>query len=797
MTTEAIRGVRCYVRPGQGWNVSSPRWIGILTVLMLCCSSQVAKAAEEVPGAKIYRQMCARCHGPQGEGTTRYSYPLTGDWSLERLSAYIDRTMPEDDPDKLDAQGSRQVAEYIYHAFYSPAAYARLKPPRRELARLTARQHRQSIADLLASFRPPVSLKTQHQGLQGRYYNDRNFNPKSQLLDRIDSVVDFDFGTRGPDTDQAKFDPLQFSIRWEGAVLAPETGLYEFVVRTDHAARLWVNNLRQPLIDAWVKSGDNTEYREQIFLLAGRLYPLRLEFSKGKQGVDDSKKNPFRKPRPAFISLQWRRPQRGTEVIPARFLRPQLVPPVAVIDVPFPPDDRSFGWERGTAISKEWETAVLEAAIQTANYVAERLDELAGPAGGNRPQALRRFAERFVETAFRRPLKPEEKELYIHKQFTAAAGDDRLAIKRVVLLTLQSPRFLFPELGELPEDYAIAARLALILWDSLPDQTLLTAAAAGRLRDPEEIRRQAERMLNDLRAKAKLRDFLLTWLRADTPKELSKDTQKFPGFDAHLAADLRTSLELFLEDWLERPDAELKELFLSTEVFFNRRLADFYGVPWPEGATGFQKIRFEPQHRAGILTHPYLLALLSYSKESSPIHRGVFVGRALLGLSIRPPMDAFTPLPAELHPKLTTRQRVELQTRPAECAKCHAVMNPLGYPLEQFDAVGRFRLVDNGQPVDSTGQYETRHGQIVRFQNAQELARFLANNPEVDQAFATQLFHYLVQQSIRAYGVDKPEQLREFLSRSGRQWRKLIIEIAVAAASPPRLVPPPSNKPPS
>jgi len=160
-------------------------------------------------------------------------------------------------------------------------------------------------------------------------------------------------------------------------------------------------------------------------------------------------------------------------------------------------------------------------------------------------------------------------------------------------------------------------------------------------------------------------------------------------------------------------------------------------------------------------------------------------------------MDAFTPLPAELHPKLTTRQRVELQTRPAECAKCHAVMNPLGYPLEQFDAVGRFRLVDNGQPVDSTGQYETRHGQIVRFQNAQELARFLANNPEVDQAFATQLFHYLVQQSIRAYGVDKPEQLREFLSRSGRQWRKLIIEIAVAAASPPRPVPPPSNKPPS
>lgn len=609
---------------------------------VLIGNGEAATAAEEAPGAKIYKQMCARCHGSQGEGTAKYGYPLTGDWSLERLAAYIDRAMPEDDPGKLDAQGSRQVAEYIYQAFYSPAAYARLQPPRRELTRLTVRQHRQTIADLIGTFRPPVRF-SQQQGLQGRYYNGRDFNPKSRLLERVDAAVDFDFGTRGPDTDTVKFDPHRFSIRWEGAVLAPETGHYEFIVRTDHAARLWVNNLRQPLIDAWVKSGNETEYRERVFLLAGRLYPLRLEFSKAKQGVDDSKKNLFLKARPAFITLQWRRPQQGAEVIAARFLRPQLVPEVAVIDVPFPPDDRSFGWERGNAISKEWEAAVLEVAIQTANHVTERIDELAGTPGKNRSQAMQRFAERFVETAFRRPLKPEEKELYVQKQFAAAAGDDRLAIKRVVLLTLQSPRFLFPEAGEITEDYAIAARLALILWDSLPDPALLAAAAAGQLRNPDEIRRQAERMLNDPRTKAKLRDFLLTWLRADVPKELSKDPQKFPGFDATLAADLRTSLELLLEDWLERPDADLRELFLSTEVFFNRRLAEFYGIPWPAEARGFQKVDFEPQHRAGVLTHPYLLALLSYSKESSPIHRGVFVGRALVRITDPPSYGCLRP----------------------------------------------------------------------------------------------------------------------------------------------------------
>ncbi|MDW8243063.1 MAG: DUF1592 domain-containing protein [Thermogemmata sp.] len=762
----------------------------ILSILTWCggYASAVENRTQGQPehaGAKIYKQMCARCHGPQGEGTARYSYPLTGDWSLERLAAYIDRTMPEDDPDKLDAQGARLVAEYIYDTFYSPAAYARLKPPRQELARLTVRQHRQSIADLIGSFRPAVRIDSQKQGLRGQYYNGRNFNPKSRLIDRLDNTVDFDFGTRGPDTETAKFDAHQFSIRWEGAVFAPETGLYEFIVRTDHAARLWVNNLRQPLIDAWVKSGNDTEYHGQIFLLAGRYYSVRLEFSKAKQGVDDSQKNPFVKPRPAFITLQWKRPQRPAEVIAARFLRPQLVPEVAVIDAPFPPDDRSFGWERGTTISREWEAAVLEAAIQASNYVAERIDELAGSQGGNRSQTLRRFAERFVERAFRRPLLPEEKTLYIDKQFTAAGTDEVLAIKRVVLLTLQSPRFLFPEAAGLSPDYSVAARLALTLWDSLPDPSLLEAAAAGRLRDPNEVRRQAERMLADPRAKTKLREFLLTWLRLDTVKELAKDNQKYPGFDAALAADLRTSLELTLEDWLERPDSDWKELFLSTEVYFNRRLAEYYGMTWQGDQQGFRKVQWEPEHRSGILTHPYLLAVLAYSKDSSPIHRGVFVGRALLGLPIRPPMDAFTPLPAELHPKLTTRQRVELQTRPPECAKCHSVMNPLGFPMEQFDAVGRLRLQDNGQPVDASGQYETRSGTLVRFSNARDLARFLADSPETHQAFATQLFHFLVQQSIRAYGVHLPEQLRDFLSQNTRQWRKLIIEIVVTAALAP------------
>jgi len=164
----------------------------------------------------------------------------------------------------------------------------------------------------------------------------------------------------------------------------------------------------------------------------------------------------------------------------------------------------------------------------------------------------------------------------------------------------------------------------------------------------------------------------------------------------------------------------------------------------------------------------------------------VFVGRGLLGLPIRPPMDAFTPLPADLHPNLTTRERVSLQTKPAACVTCHGVMNPLGFSLENFDAVGRYREKEREKPVDASGSYETRAGDTVRFTGAKELAKFLADSPEVHAAFMTQLFHHLVKQPVRAYGLNRPEELRKTFSENGFSVRKLVVEMAVTAAMPRR-----------
>lgn len=737
--------------------------------------------ADPKAGEKLYRMHCVRCHGPTGEGTKKHPQALAGTMPIAALAKLIDKTMPEDDPDKLNAAQSADVAAYIFDAFYSPAAQARVRPARIELSRLTVGQYRNATADLVAGFRGPARWGNE-RGLHGEYFSARGFQRNKRIIDRTDPQVKFDFGTEAPVG--GKFDaPHTFSIRWEGSVLPPESGTYEFVVRTDHAARLWVNDVKKPLIDAWVKSGSDTEYRASIALLAGRPYTVRLEFSKAKQGVDDSKKNPNPKPVKASIALLWKPPHGTVGAIPARVLSPARSPEVFVVSTPFPPDDRSLGWERGTSVSKEWEAAATDAALETASYVMAKLAELSGVGenASNRPAKLRAFCGKFAELAFRRPLSTDEKKMFIDRPFETTKDAD-IAVRRSLVLVLLSPRFLYREVSA-GDAYAAAARLSFALWDAPPDEGLLKAAAAGKLATREQLKAQAERMLADPRARAKLRDFLFTWLKLDQPRDLTKDAKRFPGFNETAAADLRTSLELFLDDVMWGDGSDFRKFLLADYTYLNESLGKLYGVEVPPEA-GFSRIVLNTGNRAGVLTHPYLLATFAYPAESSPIHRGVFVARGILGVTLRPPPDAFTPFAANLHPTLTTRERVTLQTKPAACITCHGVINPLGFPLERFDAIGGYREKDNAKPVDARGYYKTRSGREVKFTGAVELAQFLAASEEVHTAFTEKLFHHLVKQPVRAYGADKLDELRKGFAGDAFNVRKLAVEIAVTGAVP-------------
>jgi cytochrome c553 len=760
-----------------------------------------APKAAAAAGEAIYREHCVRCHGDGGVGTQAVPDPLAGERSINQLAAYIDETMPEDDPEKVSAEQARQVAEYIHGAFYSAVARDRNRPARVELSRLTVRQYENVAADLFAGFRGNQPAVDDRRGLRAEYFSSRNFDRQKGLIyERIDPEVDFDFGLEGPDPEQ--FQPNRFAIRWTGSIVPPETGIYEFVLRSDQAVRLALNTAwyEPELIDATVKSGDDTEFRASVRLLGGRAYPLRLEFSKASQGVDDKT---HEHPRPASIHLLWKPPHGILEPVPARVLIPADSPQVFVLQTPFPPDDRSIGYERGTSVSQEWFAAANAAGVEIADYTLAHVEHLARVKrdAPDRTEKLRQFAQTFAERAIRRPLTAELKTLYVDRPF-ADAPDLDAALKRSLLLVLGSPRFLFREgaaaAGASASDgFATAARLSFGLWDSIPDQQLRDAAARNQLANQKQLRTQAERMVNDRRTRAKVRDFLFTWLRLDQGPEIVKDKTRFSEFSPEIAADMRTSLELLLDDSVwgtaatvgrSATRSDFRRLFTDDEVYVNGRLGPFYGVSMGADAP-FRRVRLDDGRRAGVLSHPYMASVLSYAGSTSPIHRGVFLARNVLGNVLKPPAEAVAPLAPDLHPTLSTRERVTLQTSSVACQTCHTMINPLGFALEEFDPVGRYRSAerqgDLEKPVDASGSYLPRDGAEMTFRGARELATMIAGSRDAQEAFVQNLFHAIVKQPARAWGPTTIESLRASFEAGDFDVRRLLVDIMVVAAVPP------------
>ena len=723
--------------------------------------------ADDLTGEQIFAQKCATCHGAKGEGVQdHFPDPLIGDKHVSELAKLIDETMPEGAPEELDAEGSAKVAAFIYDAFYSPIAQARNRPARIDLSRLTARQYQNAVSDLIGSFGSEVKWDDK-RGLEAEYYESRRTRRDKRVIERTDPQVSFNFKDASPDKEKIK--PEEFSIRWEGGILATDTGDYEFVVETENGARLWVNDDDQPLIDAGVKSGSETRFKAAIRLLGGRVYPIRLEFYKAKEPTSS-------------ISLKWKPPHQVEHVVPERNLSPNEFPERFVLQTSLPADDRSTGYERGTSISKAWAQATTQAGLEVAAHVANNLRQLADAKedASDRDQRIRDFCRKFVERAFRRPLTDEQKAFFVDRQFEGAPADT--AVKRVILLALKSPRFLYRETAQDAFDaYDMASWLAFGLWDSVPDQQLLDAAASGNLTTREQLAAHADRMIADLRARSKLREFLHQWLRVDQFPEPTKDTAVFPGFDEEIISDLRSSLDLFLEDVVWSEASDFRQLLLTESLYLNGRLGQFYGTELAPDAQ-FQKVSFQPDQRAGVLSHPYLMTGFAYHSTSSPIHRGVFVARSILGRFLKPPPEAFTPLPPDLHPDLTTRERVNLQTSSASCQSCHAMINPLGFSLEQFDAIGRYRNEEKGRPIDAKGSYRTRSGDLVEFTGVRELATFLANSEEVHESFVEQLFSYMIKQPIRAFGSGQLDELQGSFTQNNFSVRRLLAEMAVSSA---------------
>lgn len=755
----------------------------IILVTMISCDCRAQGTKWRALGKPIYDQMCIECHGTAGVGNSdQGTAPLVGDLSVSELTQIIADTMPEEDPEKCIGDDAQAVATYIHQSFYSPSAQTLRNPPRIRMARLTGEQLRQSVADLYAHFGEQL-WTTEKRGIEGSYFTGVGWGDDRLRIKRFDNHVDFDFGRYGPGEE---IDPQIYYIHWNGSLLIPQSGTYEIIVRSTCSFKMQFGRLGPLFFNNHVQSQGKDEFRQTLHLTGGRAYPIKIDLQQRKRKTEQP---------PVRISLSWVPPGGSEEIIPTANLLPDPFPSSFALQSKLPPDDHSYGYDRGIAVDRSWDQSTTDAAIEFADVVIDDLfPAYAKRLGGkqDQPTKLRAFLIELLQVAFRGPLSDEEKVRYADSVLQANQDDTSSAIRHAVLKCFKSPRFLYPNIdSDRSKSQRTANRLAIVLFDSLPaDPWLIDAIGQHKLQNKDQIEAATWRMVDDYRARQKIRRFLYHWLDLADPHPIAKDNELYPGFDSELVRDLSRSLSKFLDQVVNSDASDFRELLQADWAPTSDRIANFYGDGWkpeekPEGilndADGISTSN--PTIHVGVLTHPLLLSHFAYYRSSSPIHRGVLLSRHILGRVIRPPDEAFTPLDPDLHPQLTTRQRVELQTGEKNCQICHQKINSLGFALEHFDAVGRYREVDGERPIDSSGSYQPRIGNLAKFDGARQLGDHLADSEDCQRAFVESAFEYFVKQPIGAYGRNESDRLLKSFWQNNFHIRKLIVEIAILASN--------------
>jgi mono/diheme cytochrome c family protein len=329
--------------------------------------------------------------------------------------------------------------------------------------------------------------------------------------------------------------------------------------------------------------------------------------------------------------------------------------------------------------------------------------------------AERIFAE-LARRAFRRPVSDDDLELPLRFYHAARErGGFEEGIRSGLMMILASPDFLF--LTERPpedaapgslyhlDDLALASRLSFFLWSSIPDDELLHLAEAGRLAEPESLARQVRRMLADPRARSLVTNFAFQWLDIRGISGIDPDPVVFPEYDHNLGVSFEKELELFLASVLLE-DRNVLELLRADHTFLNERVALHYGVDHVQGDQ-FRRVTLEDPNRFGLFGKGGVLLATSYPNRTAPVLRGAWILEAITGTPPAPPppdVEAFPETEEGEQPK-TVRERLEVHRESPACNGCHGAMDPLGFALENFDAIGKWRDIDRdaGVPIDASG----------------------------------------------------------------------------------------------
>jgi mono/diheme cytochrome c family protein len=390
--------------------------------------------------------------------------------------------------------------------------------------------------------------------------------------------------------------------------------------------------------------------------------------------------------------------------------------------------------------------------------------------------------------AYRRPVTERDlgRLLNSYKE-GRAEGDFALGIRYGLERVLASPSFLFrieEEPANAPEgtpyrlsDLDIASRLSFFLWSSIPDDELLDVAIRGKLREQAVLARQVRRMLADSRSQALVDNFATQWLSLGKLAGIVPDVDVYPEFDENLREAMQEETRRFIGSQL-REDRSVIELLTANYTFVNERLAQHYGIPHVYG-NHFRRVTFTDGKRGGLLGHASTLTATSYPNRTSPVLRGKWILANLLGGPPPPPPADVPPLreAGEEGQPRSVRERLEEHRKNPACASCHRRMDPLGFSLENFDGVGKWRTISDGAPIDTTAVLPDG----AQLQGLSGLRTLIASHPqEFVRTLGEKLLSYAIGRVIEPYDLPAVRKVARESATQNYRWSSLVEAIVTS-----------------
>ncbi|MCS6898680.1 MAG: DUF1592 domain-containing protein [Myxococcales bacterium] len=745
---------------------SLPRWI---LAAILVASSLAAACSEDssvtsggasdgssgspgsvTSGEALYKQHCASCHGPTGEGGSGKKLKgWTKGWA--ELVSTIDLRMPPQDPKRCQGTCATDIAAYILANFQAePLDCKGNELPPRRLRLLNRREYNATIRDLLR-------LGGSAAGTTCSTDADCAIATESCLAGVCQkdpcNVRTFIYPAQGKT--YASVHVAGSFNGWAGTIAAggwlmtylPSKDVY--VTKRTIASGTYAYKF---VLDEtnWVPDPANPKGEPDGF--GGQNSLLEVSCESGGEGQES---------------------------------------PGPVVDLAknFPAESRPTGFSYDNNADAGLVTSVhveqyLKASAHVAKLALSHAAQLVPCGSVHQGSCSKQFIEGFGRRAFRRPLTGAEVARY--EKLAQGQPTHEKAVEAVVRAMVLSPLFLYrSELG-VPQpdgsyrltDHEIASALSYTFWGTLPDDELASAADQGKLSDPKEIEAQARRLLASPRARVTLGVFSQQWLGVSAVGELTRSTVLYPSWSASLGMAMAEETRRFVEHVIFDGSHKLDELLTADYSFVNAQLASIYGMSAPE--VGFSKALLPPERRAGLLGQGSVLTSTAHSDQSSPIRRGLLVRERLLcqDLGVPPPNAGGVP---EVNPNATTRERFRQHSSDPFCRSCHQYIDEVGFGMERFDAIGRYRLEENGQPIPPDGNMNDVEGLGTGtngfYDTLPELAAIIAGSEAFHRCFTRQVYRFAYGALEKDVDLCPLQALYQQFAASGYDVRELLVAI--------------------